>query len=646
MRLGQGVGVLPASNVSFPKSPVVPEPWDDRVTMTISQQNQPVTNEVTPSLSSREQMNIVIAGHVDHGKSTIIGRLLADTDSLPKGKLEQIRQNCRRNSKPFEYAFLLDALKDEQAQGITIDSARVFFKTARRSYIIIDAPGHIEFLKNMVTGASRAEAALLVIDAEEGVRENSRRHGYMLSLLGIHQVAVLVNKMDLVDYQQDVYESVCDEYRRFLEEIRITAQFVPVSGMGGDNIAEQGDRMAWYQGPTVLDVLDGFAKEVRPVEKPFRMPVQDVYKFTEEGDKRRIVAGTIETGRLRVGDEVVFYPSGKTSRVSTLEAYNRPPQEQAEAGQATAFTLEKQIYIARGELAALAEQTSPSVSTRLRVNLFWMGRQPMVKDKEYQIKVGTAKEKAFLEEVLSVMDASDLHATSKKDCIEHHDVAECVISMRRAIAFDLASDIAATGRFVIVDNYEICGGGIIRESVADEQSWMREKVIQRNAHWEISTIAREERSQRYSQKPALVVITGRQDTGKKPLARALEMQLFAEGRFVYFLGIGNVLYGVDADIKEPGANGHRSEHLRRLAEVANILLDAGLILIVTATDLADDELEWMRTAIDRHPIRVVRLGLPATDMVNDLVIAELNGTREGVVAVKRLLQKDGIIFKP
>jgi len=614
--------------------------------MNISQQNQPVTNEVGTSLSPREQMNIVIAGHVDHGKSTIIGRLLADTDSLPKGKLEHIRQNCRRNSKPFEYAFLLDALKDEQAQGITIDSARVFFKTGKRNYIIIDAPGHIEFLKNMVTGASRAEAALLVIGAEEGVRENSRRHGYMLSLLGIRQVAVLVNKMDLVGYRREVYEAVCREYRQFLREIHMTAQFVPVSGMGGDNIAAQNDQMPWYDGPTVLGVLDGFVKEMRPVDKPFRMPVQDVYKFTEQGDKRRIIAGTIETGRLRVGDEVVFYPSGKTSRVSTIEAYNRPRQDEAQAGQATAFTLEKQIYIARGEIAALAGQVSPSVSTRLRVNLFWMGRQPMVKGKEYLIKVGTAKEKAFLEEVLSVMDASDLNATQKKDRIEHHDVAECVISTRRAIVFDLAEEIAATGRFVIVDNCEICGGGIIREAVADEQLWMREKLIQRNANWAVSSIAREDRAQRYSQKAALVLITGQQDTGKKPLARALEIQLFSEGRFVYFLGIGNVLYGVDADIKEPGANGHRSEHLRRLAEVANILLDTGVILIVTATDLTASELEWMRAAIDRYPIQVVRMGPQATDIPNDLVITGLDETANAVLAVKRMLQRDGIIFTP
>jgi bifunctional enzyme CysN/CysC len=257
-------------------------------------------------------MNIVIVGHVDHGKSTVIGRLLADTHSLPEGKLEQVRAQCELNSKPFEYAFLLDALKDEQAQGITIDAARVFFKSHLRYYLILDAPGHIEFLKNMITGAARAEAALLVIDAAEGVQENSRRHGYMVSLLGVRQLAVVVNKMDLVGWDRGVYDRIVREYGAFLDQVGIQAAcFIPVSARGGDNIAEQSPNIPWYQGPTVLDALDGFRSEPAPTERSFRMPVQDVYKFTKQGDDRRIVAGTIESGSVRVGDSVIFYPRAR-----------------------------------------------------------------------------------------------------------------------------------------------------------------------------------------------------------------------------------------------------------------------------------------------------------------------------------------------
>ncbi|MFW6313705.1 MAG: GTP-binding protein, partial [Spirochaetota bacterium] len=263
-------------------------------------------------------MQMVIVGHVDHGKSTIVGRLLADTGSLPDGKLDAVRASCERNSKPFEYAFLIDALKDEQSQGITIDSARVFFKTPARDYIIIDAPGHIEFLKNMVTGASRAEVAFLVIDAHEGIQENSRRHGYLLSMLGVRQLAVIVNKMDLVDYDQKVFRRIVRRYRRFLRSIDIDAErvdFIPVSGMNGDNVVARSPKMEWYEGATVVKQLDSFRKEADVAELPFRMPVQGVYKFTKYGDARRIIAGTINTGTISVGDEIVFYPSGKRSRL-------------------------------------------------------------------------------------------------------------------------------------------------------------------------------------------------------------------------------------------------------------------------------------------------------------------------------------------
>ena len=240
---------------------------------------------------NEELLNIVTVGHVDHGKSTVIGRLLADAGALPKGKLESIRENCRRNSKPFEYAFLLDALHNEQDQGITIDTARCFFKSDKRRYIIIDAPGHIEFLKNMVTGASRAEAALMVIDAARGVEENTRRHGYFLSMLGIRQVAVLVNKMDLVGYSEEVYRSIVTEFTEFLAKINISpAAFIPVSGMEGDNIAIRSERTPWYFGPTVLEQMDAFVPVPSPENRPLRMPVQGVYKFTEGGDERRTVA--------------------------------------------------------------------------------------------------------------------------------------------------------------------------------------------------------------------------------------------------------------------------------------------------------------------------------------------------------------------
>ena len=601
-----------------------------------------------PALSEPEvqqRMSIVIVGHVDHGKSTVIGRLLADTHSLPEGKLEQVRAQCELNSKPFEYAFLLDALKDEQAQGITIDAARVFFKSRKRHYLILDAPGHIEFLKNMITGAARAEAALLVIDAAEGVQENSRRHGYMMSLLGIRQLAVVVNKMDLVGWDRGVYDRIVREYGAFLDQVGIRPScFIPVSARGGDNIADRSPNLSWYQGPTVLEGLDAFRSEAAPVDRPFRMPVQDVYKFTKQGDDRRIVAGTIDSGSVSIGDSVIFYPSGKKSRVKSIEAFNRAVPNKAEAGWAVGFTLQEQIYITRGEMATLESQTRPQVTTRLRVSLFWLGKEPMVKRKEYLLKLGTARVSCRLEDIIRVMDASTLDATNQRLVIQRHDVAECVLKLDRAIACDLADDIAATSRFVIVDDYEIRGGGIVREALTDRQAAVRDRVLLRNYKWEPSIIQPEHRAEKYNQKAALILVTGEQETERKGLAKALEGKLFEDGKVVYFLGIGSVLYGVDADIERKPEN--RLEHMRRLAEIANLMLDAGIILIVAAAELTQDDLEIIKTAVQPDWIETIWAGETiTTDLSYDLHLPE-GATTESVDQLKAHLQDKGIIFRP
>jgi bifunctional enzyme CysN/CysC len=591
-------------------------------------------------------MQIVIGGHVDHGKSTVVGRLLADTGSLPEGKLEQVKALCERTARPFEFAFLLDALKDEQAQGITIDAARVFFKTAKRHYIIIDAPGHIEFLKNMVTGASRAEAALLVIDAKEGVQENSRRHGYMMSMLGIRQIAVLVNKMDLVGYRRDHFEGIVREYGQFLERIGVhPACFIPAAGREGDNIAVHSSAMPWYDGPTVLEALDQFETEPPALDLPFRMPVQDVYKFTAQGDDRRIVAGTIESGVLRVGDDVVFYPSGKKGRVRSIEAFHRPVQSEARAGEAAGFTLTEQIYVARGELVARAGELKPDVTTRLKVSLFWLGRQPLIKKRDYILKLGSSRVLCRLEEVHRVVDASSLSASESRDRIERHEVAECTLKLNRAVAFDTADELAGTSRFVLVDDYEIRGGGIVREALPDRQSDIREKVMLRNFKWEPSIIPPDRRAEKYSQKASLLLITGARDTDRKTLGKALEARLFEDGRVVYFLGMASVLYGVDADLGRQAEN--RVEHLRRLGEVANILLDAGALLIVTAQELSQEDLEVVKTSVDPDRIELVWVGdRVTTDVACDLILGDQEAETDGVDRIKRLLQDKGILFRP
>ncbi len=552
-------------------------------------------------------MNIVIVGHVDHGKSTVIGRLLADTGSLPQGKLEQIKEMCRRNSKPFEYAFLLDALKDERAQGITIDIARCFFRTEKREYIILDAPGHIEFLKNMITGASRAEAALLVIDAHEGVRENSRRHGYILSMLGIKQVSVLVNKLDIMGYSEEVFNNIVKEYSEFLAAAGVTpTSFIPVSAAMGDNIAVRSDKMPWYDGMTVLEQLDAFKEELPPDDLPFRMPVQDVYKFTSSGDERRIIAGTVESGTLRAGDGIMFYPSGKKTTVATIEEFNRPKRTAVTSGYSTGITMTEQIYVKRGDLAVKTDEKPPVTASRIEVSLFWLGKDALTEGKRYYLKTGSAKVPMRLEKTDYVLNASSLEKTAKPK-VEKNEVAKCTLTLERPISFDISSELSGTGRFVIVDGYEISGGGIITGVAGDEK--IRQNVLRRNFLWEKGGVSLTERMERFRQKPFVIMITGSKNSDRKTVARELEKLLFANGRSVYYLGIGNVLYGVDADIKTGHSEDRdeRDEHIRRLAETANILTDAGLIVILTASEIDEDDVYLMQTVLGEK-IFTVRVG--------------------------------------
>ncbi len=450
----------------------------------------------------KERMTIVVVGHVDHGKSTLIGRLLADTSSLPEGKLEQVKRNCKINSKPFEYAFLLDALVDEQAQGITIDTARIFFKSSKREYIIIDAPGHIEFLKNMISGAARAEAALLLIDAEEGIAENSKRHAFMLSMLGIKQVAIIVNKMDLVNYSKDVFYKIKNDYTVFLEEIGIEpVDFIPVSARNGINITRSSEEISWYKGKNIIELIDVFEKQKEDEENNFRMYVQGVYKFTANGDDRRIIAGTINSGTINTGDEIVFLPSGKRSTVKTIEAFNKPLSKIASCGEAIGLTLTEQIYVTPSELACKVSEVLPLTTDLFRANIFWMGKNSLVKGKSYKLKIGTNKVDVLVDEIENVLDASELSKSTERNEVKRHEVAQCILQTKKPISFDSVDKIRSTSRFVIIDGYDIAGGGIITgkaelESIDEDINNFHPFEVELNnlirkhfPHWEAKPLA-------------------------------------------------------------------------------------------------------------------------------------------------------------
>ena len=600
-----------------------------------------------PAAAGTETMNVVIVGHVDHGKSTVVGRLLHDTGALPDGRIEQVRRNCERAGKPFEYAFLIDALRDEQAQGITIDAARVFFRSARRRYIIIDAPGHVEFLKNMISGAARAEAAILVIDAREGVRENSRRHGFMAAMLGIRQIVVAVNKIDLVDFDQAVFAAIHREYAAFLDEVQVApAAFIPVSGRFGDNLVTASPRTPWYEGRPLLEQIDALAGAGPETEQALRLPVQDVYKFPVRGDDARIIAGTITAGRVAVGDQVEFLPSRKRTRVRSIEGFNTASARTAAAGAATGVTLTEELYVRPGEVMHRVGEAAPQVGTTFRANLFWLDRNPLVRGRRYLLKLATTRVTVHVKEIVQALDADTLERTRAKQHVGRHEVAECVLETHKPIAFDLGVDagLVATGRFVLVDQYEIAGGGIITEFVSDLSESLREHVRRRAYAWMDGAVSGGERAERYGQRPCLVVLTGSVHPLLVRVARDVERELFGRGGAVYYFGLANLAGGLDADVarEHQSSSGEtRDENIRHLGEIAHFLTDSGQIVLTTVADIDGYEAETLRILNQPNPMLVIRAGEDRHGVEADLVLPpDLSPEQAAAAVCRRLRQHD------
>ena len=548
-----------------------------------SGQGQASTNATEPASSGpakvsaapTEQLKIVIVGHVDHGKSTFVGRLFHDTGSLPEGKLEQLQAVAQRRGVPFEWANLMDALQSERDQNITIDTAQIWFHTRKRQYVIIDAPGHKEFLKNMVTGAANAEAALLLIDAHEGVQENSRRHGYLLNLLGIRQIAVLVNKMDLENYSQARFQQIQSEYAAWLKTIGVEAKvFVPIAAKHGDNIASRSSHMPWWQGPTVLETLDEFKLAERPAHQPLRFPIQDIYRF----DERRILAGRIEAGSVRVGDKIVFSPTNKTSSVKTIERWNAPPSDFASAGESIGITLAEQIFVTRGSVAAL-ESAPPFELARFKARLFWLGKKPFVKGKSYKLKLATQEVECTIDSIEKVIDASTLDPVIRPEneqCVGRHEVAELTLHTKRPIAFDIHADIAPTGRFVVVDGFDVAGGGIIAVDNYPRRTHDSHNKSE-NIFWSQGEVTSKQRELRNGHIGCVLWLTGLSGAGKSTIATELERALFNLGRHVYVLDGDNIRHGLGSDLGFSPKD--RTENIRRVGEVAKLFADAGVICI-------------------------------------------------------------------
>jgi bifunctional enzyme CysN/CysC len=540
-----------------------------------------------------EQLKIVIVGHVDHGKSTFVGRLFNDTGSLPEGKLEQLQQIAERRGVPFEWANLMDSLQSERDQNITIDTAQIWFRTSKRQYVIIDAPGHKEFLKNMVTGAANAEAALLLIDAQEGVQENSRRHGYLLNLLGIRQVAVLVNKMDLVGYRQERFEQIEAEFRAWLKTIGIEpVVFIPIDARDGDNIAVRSVHMPWFSGPTVVETLDNFTAPEMPNGKPLRFSIQDVYRF----DERRILAGRVESGSIKVGDRLLFAPYNKVSTVKTIERWNAPSRDFAEAGESIGITLTEQIFVERGAVAGL-EAAPPFEWNHFDARIFWLGRQPFQKGRRYKLKLATQEVECEISKLGKVIDASTLEAIkrpSKESYVGRHEVGELTLKTRKPVAFDVFKDFAATGRFVIVDGLDVAGGGIVLPGQYSRHT-AESSHADENIFWTHGKVTAQQRARHNGHAGRIVWLTGLSGSGKSTIATELERELFLQDCQAYVLDGDNMRHGLCSDLAFTPRD--RKENIRRVGEVAKLFADAGQIVITAFISPYKEDRDFVRNLV-------------------------------------------------
>lgn len=544
------------------------------------------------------RLKIVIVGHVDHGKSTLVGRLLNDTGTLPEGKVQAIQAMCERRGMPFEWAFVMDAFQAERDQAVTIDAAHIWFNSARRGYVIVDAPGHREFVKNMVSGAASCDAALLVVDAAEGVQEQTRRHAYLLHLLGIAQVVVAVNKMDVVDFDRKRFAAVERDIRRYLGQIEIEpSRVVPVSARDGDNIAQPSSRSPWYKGPGVVEALDEFAAPRRLTDLPLRMVVQDVYHF----DDRRIVAGRIESGRLEVGDTLLFSPSNKTVQLSGIEIWNTSrPLLQAEAGQSVGLALDQQIFVERGELISHAER--PPVETNVfRGHLFWLGREPLAVGRRYKLKLNTLEVPVEVQSIDRVIDVDDLTLKEGAESdgaaiVERNGIAEVVMRSQAMLALDAFSDNPQIGRFVLVDGYDIAGGGIVNMRGYPDQRQLitaRSTNIQAVGH----AVDHRARTRRNRHGGGVIWFTGLSGSGKSTLAIQAEQRLFQQGYQVYVLDGDNVRGGLNANLGFSPDD--RAENIRRVGEVAALFADAGFVVLSALISPYRSDRERARAAVDR-----------------------------------------------
>lgn len=411
-----------------------------------------------------DHLKFVIVGHVDHGKSTLIGRLFYDTDSLPPDKKAELEKSSKDLGRDIEFSFVMDHLQEEREQGITIDTAQTFFKTEKREYVIIDAPGHVEFVKNMITGASQAEAGLVMIDAEEGIQEQTKRHSYILNMLGLDQVVVVINKMDLVDYSEERYEQLKKEMTAFLKDLGLaTEYYIPISAQKGDNVANASEKMSWYKGPTVLSALDSFTNKLPSEKLPLLLPVQDIYKIDDGSSFKRIIVGRVETGEIKKDQEIVVLPDGKKTKVASIERYMDENPEYYLAGESAGFTTTDPVSFYRGNVVC-EPGNEPVLTDTFQANIFWLSKKELHGHEKLTIRCATQEYPCRIKEIHQKFNSSSLALIGEASkTLQLYEVGVVTLKTKKPVAITPFGTIPELGRFVLMRNESVCAGGIIKE---------------------------------------------------------------------------------------------------------------------------------------------------------------------------------------
>ncbi len=582
--------------------------------MAIAESNQAldeIGRQLLAEHAEKELLRFITCGSVDDGKSTLIGRLLLEVGAIFDDQIATLRKDTEKHGTvvdgDLDTALLLDGLEDERQQGITIDVAYRYFTTSRRKFIIADTPGHEQFTRNMATGASTADLALILVDASKGIRTQTKRHAFIVSLLGIQHVILAVNKMDLVDYDQSVFEEICDEFRQFAAKLDIPdIRFVPLSALKGDNVVEPSANTLWYRDGSLLNVLESIYVGADRNLRDLRFPVQWVNR---PDASFRGYSGTIASGNVRVGDQLLVLPSKKMTRVQRIVTRGG---DLAEAGtsQSVTLTLEDEIDITRGDMLVRPDNR-PHVSRELEAMIVWMSEQPLVPGKQYWVKHTTRRTSGEVQQVRYAIDVNTLHRSTVSN-LKLNEIGRCRIELHDPLMLDAYRRNRQTGAFILVDRitHETVAAGMVLDLDSDKDradAWDEEPVGTRLQPF-ISKVSAADREQRFGQKPIAILISGLSGSGKTTLAADLERALFEQGKSSVVLDGQHLRSGISRDLGF--TSDERSENLRRAAEIAKLVTDAGLICIAAFVAPHADVRERVRGLIGEERFVHIHLSTP------------------------------------